>query len=122
MAKPTASPEVRRFIRAMPPPETFTHLAAELRARFKLDLSPDAAAQLWRSVHRPRPGRASGYAKNAALMAFIADRADLVTVDQLRGKIAQTFGLHLTPSRSQLFRLVQQAREVSGGFQRASDS
>lgn len=110
---------LRRFIRESQAPESFTHLAAELRARFGLDISPEAAADLWRSIRMPRPGRLARYERNEALMRFIADRADLVSLDKLLAKVAQAFGSHQTPSRSQLFRLVQQVREAArGSFQR----
>lgn len=104
-------PAVRAFIRRSKAPETFTHLAADLRARFGLDLSPEAASYLWRELRRPQSGRTSAFERNARLMAFIADRADLMTTDALLARLRQEFAAHITPSRSQLFRLVQKVRE-----------
>jgi hypothetical protein len=108
----STDPEVRRFIRTSPTPETFTHLAADLRSRFAVDVTPTQAAELWRALMRPRPGRAAVYEKNAALMAFIADRADLMTIDQLLARVRLEFGEVQAPSRTQLHRLVQRTRQT----------
>jgi len=110
--KPIAdSRELRAFIRRSPAPETFTHLAADLRQRFGLDLTPAQASHVWRTLRNPSRGRQETFERDQALMAFIADRADLLTVDQLLGRVAQAFGSARTPSRSQLFRLVQRVRD-----------
>lgn len=111
MRPPASDPKVRRFIRLRESPQTFTHLAAELRELFGLDLTPEAASHLWRLLRKPRPGKASDFERNRPLMAFIADRADLLSLEALRAEISKTFGRHLTPSHSHLHRLVQKVRE-----------
>lgn len=105
-------PELRRYL-ATSRPETFTTLAAELQSRFALTLSPDAAAHLWRWVRTVRPGRISRFRGDDQVMTFIADRADLHTTSELRASVARTFGEARTPSRSQLSRLIREAREHS---------
>jgi hypothetical protein len=110
MRPPASDPKVRRFIRLREPPETFTHLAAELRSLFGIDLTAAQASHLWRTLRHLQPGKLPLYESNGALMAFITDRADLTTLDGLRREILEAFGRPLTPSRTQLHRLVQRVR------------
>lgn len=112
-------PAIRAFIRRSAPPETFTHLAAELRAEFGLELSPQEASHLWRTLRPPRPGQRAAFALDAPVMAFVGDRADLMTTVRLRAEIIKVFGAHRAPSKSQLHRLVQKIRaEARASFDR----
>lgn len=111
MKKLTDDPAVRAFIRRRVTPESFTHLAAEIREQFGLDLTPQAVSHLWRTLRQPRIGKPSTFERNAAVMAWIADHADLMTLDELGARIAQAFGRHMRPSRSHLHRLVIKLRD-----------
>lgn len=111
MTTPADEAGARHFVRSSPPPETFTYLAMVLRTQFGLDLTPEQAAHLWRSVRQPKPGPAPAFERDEPLMSFIADRADLVTINQLLALVRQTFGLARAPSRSQLHRLIQRVRD-----------
>lgn len=46
-------------------------------------------------------------------MDFVSERADLLTLNQLRLQIVEALGPEHTPSRSQLFRLVQRVRKAA---------
>lgn len=105
--------EVRRFV-AGKPAETFSGIAEAIAAKFGAERAwpAELVSEVWRELHPPRTGPRNRYAEDREMMTFIADRADLVTLDELRAAGLAKFGRKAFPSRSQLYRLVLEVREA----------
>lgn len=57
-----------------------------------------------------RAGRRDRYKEDKPVLAFIADRADIATLDSLLAQGRATFGAERFPSRSHLHRMIAESR------------
>jgi len=105
-------PEIRALIQATVEP-TFPAIAASITAAFGPERAwpVDLVATVYREL-RPA-NRRSRFERDAELMAFIAERADIGTRDELHAAAIAAFGASRVPSRSQLHRLIVKARDVA---------
>jgi hypothetical protein len=89
---------------------TWSAMAAEIEAEF-------GAARAWpvelvAHVYRQLPlsRKRTAYERDAELIGFIRDRADLVSIDALKRAVDAAFGAIRAPSHSQLHRIVVKER------------
>lgn len=106
MADPD-DPEIRDFVLASPLP-TYTDIAAEVVRRFGDRAWP---VEMIRAAKAAVPrDRRSRFRRDPAVMAYIADHADLIQLDRILDGGRTQFGHHRFPSRSQLHRLISEMR------------
>ena len=103
-------PEIRAFVAASTA-RTYAEMAADCLARFGPDRAwpVELIAEVRRQVRPPVPGGGSRYEADTEVMAFIADRADLWTLDKLLAAGRVKFGSRF-PARSQLHRIIGKMR------------
>ncbi len=104
--------EIRAYILAAKE-QTFPAIAASIAARFGDERAwpAELVAAVFREL-RP-PNKRARFERDAELMAFIADRADIATRDDLRADAIAAFGPARVPSRSHFHRLIVKVREVT---------
>lgn len=89
---------------------TYSLIAKMIDAKFGPDRAwPIALIRAVRTI-KVRPGPRHQFQDNPVLAAFIAERADLATLDALLEQGRAMFGRDGFPSRSQLHRLIQEGR------------
>jgi hypothetical protein len=107
-------PEVRAFIAATGA-STFTALAQAVADKFQVEMGAslvDLVKAVFLEVNPPTTSR-SHYERDLEVMAFIADRHDLVTLEKIRRLGVAKFGVTRFPSHSQLHRLVRRLRRAA---------
>ena len=104
--------EIRAFVAASKA-GTFSAMEADCLARFGADRAWPAAllATVRREVRPTISGGGSPYEAEADVVAFVRDRADLLTLDALRTAGRAVFGDRF-PTRSPLHRLVVKLRSL----------
>lgn len=105
-------PEIRAFIAASSA-GTYSDLAAAIRAKFGEGRAwpVELIAAIRLELRPPRRFPPSRFDTDEQVAGFIADRADLLSLDRLLAAGAATFGKARFPSRSQLYRFVRRLRE-----------
>lgn len=107
--------EIREFVATSTAP-TYSAMATECRERFGEERAWPAAliATVRREVRPPLPGGGSPYEADADVVAFVRDRADLMSLTELveagRAALGDRF-----PPRSPLHRLVVKLRTRDRG-------